>query len=146
MGRETFIDGVKSVGYVLQADAVLTQSNATETTDYTVLDTTPNVRIYSIYAEATETDTVTNLKVTITIDGVSIVHTQASVTTGTPYYCNKAAMKTAATQTMTDSDPSNAMAFLCEGRSVKVAVQCTTTGSDADIDTLECRVKYGKIP
>ena len=128
------------------ADATLSQSNATETTDYAVLATTPNVRIYSIYAEATDGGNITNLIVTVTIDGNTVKHIQGTVVSGTPYYCNRAAMKTAATQTMTDTDPSNGMAFLWEGRSVAVDVQATTDEGDNDIDTLECRVKYGKIP
>lgn len=129
-------------------DAVLTESAATETTDYTVLDTAHRTRIYSLYMEATGggADVLTNLKMTVTVDGVSNVHTQASVTTDTKYYPirnpdlaadGQLASTTVAKQT--------AEGYMYEGDNVKVVVQCTTTAPDDKIDLLEGRVKYGVL-
>lgn len=128
------------------ADAV--PSDTTEiasNTNQTVLDTAHNVRIYSIYAEVTDAESLTNLIVTVTIDGNSIIHTEASPSTGTVYYCVVVPAVAAASQALSATGTLlTDKAFLYEGNSVKVQIKCTVdTGT---LEKLECRVKYGVKP
>lgn len=124
-----------------QADATLTQASAVSGTKYTVLDTTKNVRIISIAALDDWSVDTTLLEVHVTIDGESFVW-QVDPTDNTWYSVRDIdAGATNLLQTLNAASSTN-QAFILEGKSVKVEVE-TTGGTSV---SLQCRVKYAKIP
>lgn len=138
-------EGLKQ--YQHQADAVISQANPVSTTLYTVLGTTPNVRILSIAATITwATTQPTPLEIVVTIDGNSLVYGIANPVSGFPYAPIHSVLDAStpeANQRLgypfggTDFAP-----FPLEGRSVKVEVRVTWGVTQPT--PLVCRVKYAK--
>lgn len=127
-----------------QADATLSQSNPVSTTLYTVLDTTLNVRIYSIAANITwATTQPTPMEAVVTIDGQTVIFRRDNPVTNT-YYGAKVNETT--TPALQEFDAAGAVAgyraFLIEGRSVKV--QARITWATTQPTPLVVRVKYAK--
>jgi len=120
-----------------QADAALTQASPEQNKWYTVLDTTANVRLYSVNL-AVE-DTAETLAVRITIDGRTLTGTQAA-TAGTWYYAYSL-VSSAEALSYTSSIVMAMYYAPLEGRSVKVEVRKTTANGTGN---LLCRVKYAK--
>lgn len=119
-----------------QADAVLAQAAPVQNTWYTVLNTTTNVRIIRIYANvALANETVQGQ---ITIDGVTVAIPAAVFVAGTGYFVRWAF-------DLTDSlywDVNEKyVAFLIEGKSVKVEIRKTTANG---VGTLTCKVGYAR--
>ena len=124
-----------------QADAYLSQANPVSGTWYTVLDTTKNVRLLSLYATIVWTTTQpTPLEVRVTIDGQTETFAVANPVSGTDYigvlgYAGASYL----INTFTEQ---RSRAFLLEGRSVKVEVRITWATTQPT--PLQCRVKYAK--
>lgn len=119
----------------MKQEITFSQANPVSGTKYTVLDTAANVRILGIYALVTWTVQPNPLEVHITIDGQALVATQANPVSNTMYFVTKGAV----TQfNMSVTDMSEYIAFLLEGRSVKVEVE-TTGGTVSQVD---CYLKY----
>lgn len=122
-----------------QADAVLDQVAPVQNTYYTILDTTKNVKIDSVWIEIEDTNE--TLQVKITIDGEIWTSSGLAATHSTSYYV----YKDQATATL--QIDSNRRAFMYEhegeARSIKVEVRKTTA---AGTGNLEGRVVHGKIP
>ena len=124
-----------------QADAVLAQANPVSTTLYTVLATTPNVRIISMVASVEWTVQPTPLEIVVTIDDVPMTFTQANPVTATNYAAFITEAATAAAQLLGVVDANTPFrAFLLEGRSV--LIQARTTGGT--VQNLNARVKYAR--
>jgi hypothetical protein len=130
--------------FQLQATKDSNQANPVSTTLYTILNTTPNVRIYSAALRIDWAVTQPNpLDLVFTIDGVTKIHTQANPVTATWYRAIRSA-----------DSPDNAelfsatladdKAFLYEGRSVKA--QCRVTWAVTQPNPMYWRLKWGKIP
>ena len=128
--------------YQHQADATLSQANPVSATLYTVLDTTPNVRVISIAVSVVWTVQPTPLEIVVTIDGQTIIWTFTNPATGTDYYAGVKAAFTPTTQPLDVNDLALYRAFLLEGRSVKI--EARTTGGT--VSALYAKVKYAKIP
>jgi hypothetical protein len=133
-------------GMVLhQADAVLSQANPVSATLYPVLPTTANVRVISIETNLTWAVTQpTPLEVVMTIDGNTIIWTQANPVTATPYYARVRAGFTELTQDFEATSSSPQRSFMLEGRSVKIEVRVTWAVTQPS--PLNCRVKYSRLP
>jgi len=128
---------------VHQPDAVISQDDPVSAQYYTVLDTTPNVRIISMAATITwDTTQPTPLEVRITIDGNVITHAIANPVSGTRYRAmvEEGTSETLQTLTVTAYTPNRA--FLYEGRSIKVEARITWATTQPT--PLFCRVKYAK--
>ena len=119
-------------------DATLSQDYPTSGAKYTVLNTTKNVRIWSIAVGCTWTGQPTLLKIHITIDGISLTASQSAPVSNTwyyvyfPYYSANPAFATSAGSLTKD---------ILEGRSVKVEGEIT-----GNVSYLFARVKYAIIP
>jgi len=121
-----------------QADAVLSQANPVSGTKYVVLATTKNARIMSIHIVCTWTVQPTPLEVHLTIDGLTITGGFVNPVSTTSYYARHSAL--AQSLYISTADPSAYMAFLMEGRSIKVEVEIT----GGTVSNLSARVKYAK--
>lgn len=124
-----------------QADAVLAQANPVSTTLYTVLTTTPNVRIIGIAVNVDWAVTQpTPLEVIITVDGQAVSGFINNPVSGTWYFFvinpNDAA------QVLEAANPGS-RAFLLEGRSVLVQVRVTWAVTQPN--PMRCRVKYASL-
>jgi len=124
-----------------QDDATLTQAPVSGT-KYTVLDTTPNVRIISISVQCTWTVQPTPLEIHITIDGKTITHTFTNPVTATDYIAFIDPTKAATAQGLsaTAALDLGLPPFLREGRSIKVEAEIT----GGTVSNLSARVKYAK--
>jgi len=71
--------------YRHEEDAYLSQNNPVSGTPYAVLAATAKVRILTIYVIITWTVQPNPLEVRITIDGRTVLHTQANPASATPY-------------------------------------------------------------
>jgi len=128
---------------VHQPDAAISQVNPVSAQYYTVLDTTPNVRIISIHAKITWAVTQpTPLEVRVTIDGNLITYAVTNPVSGTDYHAQVTPGASEASQTLGTTNPALYRPFLCEGRSVKVEVRITWAVTQPT--PLACRVKYAK--
>jgi len=126
-------------------DAAISQANPVSGTQYTVLDTTRNVRIHSIVAKVTWTVQPNPLEVHLTVDGNSYTYTQANPVTATDY----AIVQSVAGDMLAETGGLMANTYGVdtlpvknfEGLSVKVVAEITGGTSNP----LECRVKYSVL-
>lgn len=125
-----------------QAPATIAQANPVSGQKYTVLDTTKNVRVYSVSVSVTWTVQPTPLEVHFTIDGQAITHTFANPVSNTFYdaVLTASAIPTAQVLRITTDAVPQYRAFLYEGKSIKIEAE--TTGGTVQV--LDCRVKYAK--
>lgn len=123
-----------------QAVASLDQANPVSGTKYTVLDTTKNVRILSVWAYITWSVQPTPLEVHVTIDGQSQQASLTNPATLTSYFLRRAANGGTVDFALTTGTVAGAVAFLIEGRSIKIEIE--TTGGT--VSNLKCKVKYQK--
>lgn len=130
---------------VRQPDAYLSKANPVSTTLYTVLDTTSNVKLYSVAARITWAVTQPNpLEVVVTVDGDVQVYAAANPASGTTQAIavgmydemNAANAQRLGTAFGTD------FPIIIEGRSVKVEARVTWAVTQPT--PLECRVKWAK--
>jgi hypothetical protein len=141
---DRIINAIKSLTtFQQQPDATISQANPVSTTLYPVLATNVNVRIISIQARLDwATTQPTDLRVTITVDGVSHTYSIALAVTATSYYVGNNANLAAESQTLQTTDQSTNRAFLLEGRSVKVEISCVWGTTQPT--PLICRVRWAK--
>lgn len=128
-----------------QADALLTQATPVAGTEYTVLATTKDVRIYSAVATATWTVQPNPMELHFTIDGVIHSHAVANPVSTTDYVCLLSPHLANTAQLMLAQAQANdltAPAFLYEGKSVSVTVDMT----GGTTNPVVARVKYGIRP
>jgi len=126
-----------------QADAVLNQANPGDGTEYEVLATTRNVRIYSISVQCTWTVQPTPLQIHITIDGQTITHSFTDPATATVYMLRRTGnddFVAATTQSLVIATGINYLAFWCEGRSIRITAEIT----GGTVSNLSARVKYAR--
>jgi len=124
-----------------QADAVLSQDNPVSETWYTVLNTTKNVRLLSLYANITWAVTQpTPLEVRVTIDGQTETFSVSNPVSGTDYV--GVLGYASASYLINTLAEQRSRAFLLEGRSVKVEARITWATTQPT--PLVCRVKYAK--
>jgi len=123
-----------------QADATLNQANPVSGTQYEVLATTPNARIYGIMVMVTWTVQPTPLEIHVTIDGRSLNFSQVDPVSATPYMAWFSPGRAENLQYLITIAAQNIPAFLLEGRSVRVQVE--TTGGT--VSNLSARVKYAR--
>jgi len=128
-----------------QADAVISQNNPVSNQLYTVLDTTTNVEIISFGCSVNwDTTQPTNLRVIVTVDGITKTFTCASPVTATGYVPSLNNSFAASDQFLVASASPTVASFAsyreCSGRSVKV--QVAVTWSTTQPTPLICRVKY----
>jgi len=134
---DSLLSGVSTFQHM--PDATLSQSYPLDGTKYTVLNTTKNVKIWSIAVECTWTVQPTSLEIHITVDGISLTASQSNPVSNTwyyvyfPYYSPNPDFATSAGAVSRD---------ILEGRSVKVEAEITG-GAVSDI---VARVKYAAIP
>lgn len=121
----------------LQADAVLNQANPVSGTKYTVLDTTKNVRIYSIWVKVTWSVDTSGLEIHLTIDDV-VYRFFVDPTSAQNYFVRIVGNATADGQVLETTE--HQKTWLIDGQSVKIEAE--STGGTAD--PLEARVKYAK--
>jgi len=123
-----------------QPDAVLNQAAPVQDTWYTILDTTRNVRIvYGRFMVATTNET---LEVRITVDGQVLVSSALAATADTSYYLNHTVDFWNPNDTgFTLAATNNLLAFVLEGRSIKIDMRKTTA---AGAGNLVARVRYAK--
>lgn len=108
----------------------------------TVLDTTTNVRILSIYLLSNWAVTQpTPITVKVTIDGITLTGVQANPISGTYYYVSLNPNSTSVLDLTTDLLPGHYRAFLLEGRSIKVEAKIAWGVTQP---SLACMVKYAK--
>lgn len=128
----------------LQTDAALSQANPTSGTNYEALATTKNVRVLSISASVTWTVQPTPLVITVTVDGVSYIFTQADPVSTTNYICWIPPYTAPANGWCIASTgvayQDMVRDFLLDGKSVKVEAKIT----GGTVQNLSCRVKYAK--
>lgn len=84
MTRQSIVNGKRYDDYVIQDGVVKIQAAPVQNTWYTVMDTTPNVRLYIITLRVA--DTGEDLELRITVDGEVYTAVVAAVA-GTTYYC-----------------------------------------------------------
>lgn len=126
-------------GFQHMPDATLSQSYPLSGTKYTVLNTTKNVKIWSIAVECTWTVQPTPLEIHITIDGVSFTASQSNPVSDTwyyvwfPYYSENPAFVTSGGALSKD---------ILVGSSIEVEAEIT----GGAVSNLVARVKYAIIP
>jgi len=120
-----------------QAAAQLTQTNPTQNTWYTILDTTPNVRLYSLVVRVDTTNE--TLDVRFTIDGLTISQT-VDVTAATWYRVRMNIDAPTYLEIATSYLLAHGYSFL-EARSLKIEVRKTTA---AGTGTMYGRASYAK--
>jgi len=126
-----------------QPDAAISQANPVSAQYYTVLDTTPNVRIISISAKITwATTQPTPLDVLVTIDGNTIKHGFTNPVSATNYHAVTDGAFAETSQPLSATNSGVNRSFLYEGRSVKVEARITWDTTQPT--PLVCRVKYAK--
>jgi hypothetical protein len=127
-------------GYKHQADALLAQAAAAQNTWYTVLDTTPNVRINIVTIAITVANE--TLEFRATVDGQTLTGNVAA-TFGTDYeiYMNPS---TQSASRLNASANAYDFAFMAaaEFKSFKLEARKTTA---AGAGTLYCRVNYDRL-
>lgn len=128
--------------YMAKAPATLSQNNPVSGTQYTVLDTTANVKIVSAYVAVTWTVQPSPLEMHITIDGQSLTFTFTNPVSTTKYYPNLDAGLAASAQPLSTTVDASVRSLLMEGRSVKVEVE-TTGGTTSN---LAATVMYSTLP
>ena len=121
-----------------QPNALLTQANPVSGTKYTVLDTTRNVRIIGIGAQCVWTAQPTPLEIWVTVDGQTLRFYKTDPATAVWYAAREHDL---ATEDSSLSGTLAAIAFLLEGRSVKVEAEIT----GGTVSNLNARVKWAKI-
>ena len=130
-----------------QADAEISQANPVSATLYEVLATTKNVKIISMMVYITWAVTQpTPLEIVVTVDGKTLIFSQANPVSGTWYTPVIAVYDGDALQIMANSvSVGSQQAFEnSSGRSVRVQVRVTWATTQPT--PLVCRVKYAKIP
>lgn len=127
-----------------QADATLSQANPVSATRYTVLDTTANVRIYSIVGKITwATTQPTPLTIYVTIDGHTFIFSQVDPVSATDYGIMVIESAVVGAQGMVAAGThAPYRSFILEGRSVKVEIEITWAVTQPT--PLVCLVKYAK--
>ena len=110
------------------------------------LGTQENIRIISLTAAVTwATTQPTPLEVVVTIDGQTIIFKVANPTSGSNYYGVRTSADPESSQNLhTDYLEASRVAFLLEGRSIKV--ECKITWATTQPTNLTMRVKWAKIP
>lgn len=119
-----------------QAPAQLVQAAPVLNTWYTALDTVANALIYGIYFWVATTGE--TLSVRVTIDGRTLLCTFAAIA-DTGYYITLPSSSEGLSYTTTDTG--TLVAFIIQGRSVKVEIRKTTNNGSGN---LTCYVTYGK--
>ena len=124
-----------------QDDVVLNQANPASGTEYTVLDTTKNVRLMEISIKCTWTAQPTPLELRVYIDGQTYVFTKTDPASNTYYYPydNITVAKNGHLLGVAETDLTY-KAFWKEGRSVKVTAEIT----GGTVSNLACRVRYAQ--
>jgi hypothetical protein len=128
-----------------QVDAFISQDDPVSTTIYPVLPTSMNVKIHSIEEDITWAITQPNpMQVRVTVDGITIIHSQVDPVSATPYYCRRIPGVDAVNQLMTTDQAiaMNEAAPLYEGRSVRV--DCLVIWAANQSTPLVCRVKWAQ--
>jgi hypothetical protein len=128
-----------------QVDASISQDDPVSTTIYPVLPTSMNVKIHSIEEEIIWAVTQPNpMQVRVTVDGITIIHSQVDPVSATPYYCRRIPGLGAINQLMTTDQAiaMNEAAPLYEGRSVRV--DCLIIWGVTQPTPLAVRVKWAK--
>ena len=123
-----------------QPDAVLSQTDPVSGTWYTVLDTTKNVRVILADARVTWTVQPTPLEIRITIDGEVIPWSQADPESLADYF-TVWIKQGYHDQLLAIATAPLSVAFLLEGRSVKVEARIT----GGTVSNLSARVKWAKM-
>jgi len=126
-------------------DAVVSQATPVSGTQYTVLDTTRNVRIHACVANVTWTVQPSPLEVHATIDGQTYTWSQANPVTATNYaiiqsVAGDGSAITGGLMALTYGVDTLFVNDL-EGQSVKVLAEITGGTSDP----LACRLKYSVL-
>jgi hypothetical protein len=112
--------------YEYQTEAAIDIAPPTSAALYTVLDTTPNVRIIAIMGKCQFTAGAPDpLEIIVTIDGKTIIYKKATPATGTSYGANLLTDWDDANQQLGNLDQASYRAFLLEGRSVKIQARVT---------------------
>jgi hypothetical protein len=121
-----------------QHDATLAQANPVQNTWYTVLDTTQNVRLISIWVQIEDVDE--SVQVRITIDGITLIGVSPLVADSQDFVN----LSYAGTDALTIASTVGYLykAFFLEGRSVKVEIRKITNAGNGD---LNCLVKWAKF-
>jgi len=125
----------------IQDVATVTQTPPTSGTQYTVLDTTENVRIIGIAAKVIWTVQPTPLEVHGVFDGKPLLWDFDNPVSNTWYYTFMSPALLLNNQSLTATDPTTTRSFLLDGRSVKVSVE--TTGGT--VQNLFGYVLFGKM-
>lgn len=139
--------GAPNTVFVQQADAALSQDNPVSDQLYTVLATTANVSLDSVFAMVTWAITQpTNLRIIITTDGIVVTYLFAAPVTATGYSVLLNRSGAAVAQSLIGiADTSTLLALQhSSGRSVKIQVAITWAVTQPT--PLVCRVKYARIP
>lgn len=123
-----------------QALATKTLTPPVSGTEYTVLDTTKNVRLISAMAYVEWTVQPDPLVMKVYIDGQTLTFTQNNPVTATVYNIDLISQGLDANQAMATAATNIYKAFVIEGRSVKV----TATITGGTVQTLISYVRYAK--
>lgn len=127
-----------------QADAYISQDNPVNSQEYTVLDTTANVRLQGIAVNCTWTGQPTPLTVKVYVDGQVLVMTRANPVTTTYYYGGIASTESddpAGMASLGSTQTIQTRAFILEGKSVKVTASVT----GGTVSNMKARIKYAKL-
>ena len=123
-----------------QAEIVFIQLNPVSGTKYTMLDTTPNVRIIGLYVGVTWTVQPSPLELYITIDGQTLKFAVDDPESVKPYYPSLESRYASDSQYLTLTELLKTMPFFLEGRSVKIEVEIT----GGTVSRIDSRVLYAK--
>jgi len=121
-----------------QTDAALSQAAPVQNTWYTILDTTPNCRVYCIVVAVATTGE--DLECRLIIDGVTYLWTAAAAAATNYWLSKRGHTGSLSGEAGNPKQVLNDFTFV-EGRSVKVEVRKT---SIAGAGTITGRVTYGK--
>lgn len=127
-------------GYVQQDDSNIAQNNPVSGQYYTILDTTPFVRLIEFAAACVWTVQPTPVSIRITIDGQTIIHSRDNPVSGTNYLCHKYGGDGPLAQPLDSPQQAASRAFAYEGKSVKVEAKVT----GGTVQTLYGRVKWAQ--
>jgi hypothetical protein len=140
-----FAKGQRPGMFEYQAPAILNQAAPIQNTWYTLLDTTPNARIYGIgvnIEDANET-----LELRITVDSQILLSTKAATHSTTYTIKNEYNAVTRTVVLIADTNQSQlalGITFICEGHSVKIEIRKTTaTGAGNLMGVVSYGVKKG---
>lgn len=138
----TILSGVKQEHreYQHQPDATLDEDDPVSGQKYTILETTKDVKIYSLVAKSIWSEQPSPLEIHVTIDGNTITFTKANPASNEFYEADRQANLAESAQSLNAMGISRYVAQYYQGKSIKIEAEVT----GGTVSNLSTRIKWAK--